>query len=117
MKTHMLASREGQALPGWSSHASRVLYTRCMASRQKLSLTVKPRSCEYLRRLVRNGKASNLSEAFEVAIDQARRVDNRLRLERDTAAYFAGLPPNAAAEESRIERALAPVVDELDFDR
>lgn len=42
--------------------------------------------------------------------------EKRSRLERDTAAYFARLRGNTAQEESRLESALASLVDEINFD-
>jgi len=44
-------------------------------------------------------------------------MDNRAALERQTAAYFKGLTPKAAAEETDLEDALSAVSQEMDFDQ
>jgi hypothetical protein len=44
-------------------------------------------------------------------------MDNRATLERQTAAYFKGLPSKAAAEETDLEDALSAVSQEMDLDQ
>lgn len=92
-------------------------YQGAGSHRRKLSATVDPKSYAYLQLLVRTGQARNLSHALDVAVARVRRSENRARLERDTAAYFEGLPVKAAAEESRLETVLDQSLDEIDFDR
>ena len=75
-----------------------------MAHREKLSTTVAPESYTYLRSLVRRGKARNLAQALDIALARLRKLDNRARLERDTAAYFAALSEKARTEESQLAR-------------
>ena len=84
--------------------------------RRKLSMTIAPQSYAYLQRLVKRGEARNLSRAAELAIERLHRAENRARLERDTAAYFAALSGKAAAEESRLEQALGQSIDEIDLE-
>ena len=85
-------------------------------SRQKLSTTVSPATHQYLEHLVKTGRAATIAEAVDLVVRRAQRAENRARLERDTAAYFANLPPHAAEEEGRLEAALAQSVDEVRFD-
>ena len=47
----------------------------------------------------------------------ARKLENRATLERQTAAYFTGLPTKAAAEETDLEDALSTASQEMDFDQ
>ena len=82
--------------------------------RQKLSTTVSTEAYDYLRALVESGAAASLAEAVDHAIEQARRAENRVRLARDTAAYFERLPSKAAREEARLEKVLGRLADEVD---
>lgn len=88
-----------------------------MPQRKKLSTTIGPGNFAYLQRMVKTGRASSVGEAVDKTVELARRADNRIRLERATAAYFAGLSPKAAAEEAAIESALSDAAAELDFDQ
>ncbi len=85
--------------------------------RDKISTTIAPESLAYLRRLVAAGKARNLAEALDLAVDRLRRAEQRARLEEATAAYFARLSRDAAAEEKELETALDQSASEVDFDR
>jgi len=58
----------------------------------------------------------NLAQAVDFAVERARRIENRLRLERDTAAYFASLDERTLTDENRLESALTVSVDEIDFE-
>ena len=84
--------------------------------RHKLSTTVSPGTQRYLEHLVTTGRAHTIAEAVDLVVKRARRAESRARLERDTAAYFARLSPDAAAEEIRLEDALSQSVDEVRFD-
>ena len=84
--------------------------------RQKLSTTVSPEAYAYLQTLVATGAAASLAEAVDRAIAQAQRAENRARLARDTAAYFARLPRKAARDEERLEKALGQATAEVDFE-
>jgi hypothetical protein len=85
-------------------------------NRRKLSTTVSVETYGFLRALVEVGKAETLAEAVDVAVQPARRAENRARLERDTTAYFEGLPARVAAQEAELGAALGQVADEIDFD-
>ena len=87
-----------------------------MAHREKVSTTIAPENYGYLASMVKRRKARTLAEALDLALCRIRALDNRARLERDTAAYFAALSGKAAAEEARLEAALAQAADEVDFD-
>ena len=87
-----------------------------MSYRHKVSTTVAPESLAYLKSLIKRGKARNLAQAVDLAVSRARRVENRARLESDTAAYFARLPARARKEEARLEALLDQGLDDIDFD-
>lgn len=89
---------------------------RISTNRHKLSTTVSRETQDYLKSLVETGRAESIAEAVDLAVARARRSERRAMLERDTAAYFAGLPAKSAAEESRLEGSLAQSADEVDFD-
>lgn len=88
-----------------------------MLQRKKLSTTIGANSYAYLHRMVKAGKAQSVGEAVDKAVEVARRLDNRATLERETAAYFKGQTPQAAAEENDLENALSAASQELDFDQ
>ncbi len=85
-------------------------------SRQKLSTTVSRDTHQYLDRLVKTGSAASIAEAVDLVVRRAQRAENRARLERDTAAYFASIPADVAGEETRLEAALSESLDEVCFD-
>lgn len=85
-------------------------------SRQKLSTTVSPATHRYLEHLVATGRVHTIAEAVDLVVKRARRAESRARLERDTAAYFASLPADAAGDEAQLEAALTQSVDEVRFD-
>ncbi len=86
------------------------------STRRKLSTTIAPETQAYLDRMVREGRAGTLAEAVDRAVARVRQLDNRSRLEAATAAYFAGMSPEAAAEENQLGADLASAADEVDFD-
>lgn len=88
-----------------------------MASRKKLSTTIGADNFSYLHRLVKTGRAQSVAQAVDLAIERARRLDNRARLARDTAAYFGNLAHEARAEEAALEAAMSAAAGEVDFDR
>jgi hypothetical protein len=63
------------------------------------------------------GKARNLAEALDLAIEQLRMYNNRDRLDTDTAAYFDNMSPDHARDEQRLGAALAASLKGIDFDR
>jgi hypothetical protein len=88
-----------------------------MVSRKKISTTIGASSYAYLHRMVKAGRAESVGEAVDQAVEIARRIENRALLDRQTAAYFKGLPPRAAKEETDLEDALSAAAQELDFDQ
>jgi len=84
--------------------------------RQKISTTVSPETHRYLKSLVKAGRAATIAEAVDMVVRRAKRAENRARLERDTAAYFANLPASVQREEARLETVLAQSADEVLFD-
>ena len=88
-----------------------------MLPRKKLSTTIGANNYAYLHRMVKAGKAESVGEAVDKAVEIARRLDSRATLERQTAAYFKGLPSKAAAEESDLEEALSAASQEMEFDQ
>ena len=89
---------------------------RAVRVRKKISTTIAPESHAYLTGLVRRGRATNFSDAIDVAVRKARRAESRARLERDTQAYFAGLTERAAQAEKHLEAAVAAASDKVDFE-
>ena len=85
--------------------------------RKKLSTTIGAGNYAYLHNMVKAGKAESVGQAVDKAVETARRLDNRGNLERQTAAYFKGLPPKAAAEEADLEDALSGASQEMDFEQ
>ena len=85
-------------------------------TRRKLSTTVSRDTHQYLEHLVKRGRAATIAEAVDWVVRRAQRAENRAKLERDTAAYFASLPATMAGEEARLEAALSESVDEVRFD-
>jgi hypothetical protein len=85
--------------------------------RKKLSTTIGADNYADLHKMVKGGRAESVGEAVDKAVEMARRMDNRATLERQTAAYFKGLPSKAAAEETDLEDALSAVSQEMDLDQ
>jgi hypothetical protein len=86
-------------------------------SRQKISTTISPATLAYLENLIDCGEVSNLAEAIDLVIERLLAIENRERLERDTAAYFDNMSPEESAEEQRLASALSEATRGLDFDR
>jgi hypothetical protein len=86
-------------------------------SRQKISTTIAPASLSYLEQLIEHGEAQNLAEAIDLAIERLLVIDNRERLEQETAAYFDNMSPEESAEEGRLAIALSQAARGIDFDR
>ena len=85
-------------------------------TRQKISTTISSTALSYLERLIDKGEVQNLAEAIDLAIDRLLAFENRERLENDTAAYFANLTEEEAAEERSLEAALSQSAAEIDVD-
>jgi hypothetical protein len=93
------------------------LSTAARIPRQKISTTISPSTLSYLQGRIDRGEARNLAEAIDQAIEQLLLLENRERLERDTAAYFDHMSPEENAEEQRLSAALAHAARGIDFDR
>ncbi len=88
-----------------------------MVQRKKLSTTIGARNYAYLHEMVKAGRAESVGQAVDKAVQMARRLDNRASLDRQTAAYFEGLNPMAAADERDLEDAMSAASQEMDFDQ
>jgi len=86
-------------------------------TRQKISTTISSSALEYLEDLIRNDDARTLAEAIDLAVERLLVYENRERLANDTAAYFANLSDEEAAEEQRLESALSQSARGVDFDQ
>ena len=86
-------------------------------ARQKISTTIAPETLTYLEKIIAKREAYTLAEAIDMLVERLKSVENRERLERDTAAYFESLTPAAAEEESKLSAALAGSARGLDVDR
>lgn len=86
-------------------------------NRQKISTTISPETMAYLEELIDSGSAYTLADAIDLLAERVRAIENRERLERDTAAYFDQLSEEAQEEETKLGAALAESVRGMDFDR
>jgi hypothetical protein len=86
-------------------------------TRQKISTTIAPKTLSYLETLIAHGEAHTMAEAIDALVERVQAMETRERLERDTAAYFERLSPEAAEEESRLGAALSGSARGLDVDR
>jgi Arc/MetJ-type ribon-helix-helix transcriptional regulator len=75
--------------------------------RPKLSATLAPENYAFLATEVNSGRAANLSEAINVALDQLRRLRARAELNAVTAAYFDALSPELSVEEKALGELIA----------
>jgi len=91
--------------------------TSARLTRQKISTTISSSALEYLEDLIRNDDARTLAEAIDLAVERLLVYENRERLANDTAAYFANLSDEEAAEERRLESALSQSAGGVDIDQ
>ncbi len=84
--------------------------------RQKISTTIAPENRAFLRSLIRRGKAANLAEAVDSLIEQARRTEDRKRLENATAAFYGSLSGTRLKKEQKLELAVGSATSRVDFD-
>jgi len=91
--------------------------TSARLTRQKISTTISSSALEYLEDLIRNDDARTLAEAIDLAVERLLVYENRERLANDTAAYFANLSDEEAAEEQRLESALSRSTGGVNFDQ
>ena len=85
-------------------------------TRQKISTTVSSATFSYLEQSIHDGKARNLADAIDLAVEQLMVYENRDRLANDTAAYFANMTEEEAAEERELEAALSQSSAGINFD-
>jgi hypothetical protein len=71
----------------------------------------------YLEEMLAKGEAYNLAEAVDLLVERVRAAECRERLERETAAYFDNLSPEAQQEETELAAALSGATRGIDFDR
>jgi hypothetical protein len=85
-------------------------------TRQKISTTVSSTTFSYLERSIQEGKARNLADALDLAVEQLMIYENRERLANDTAAYFDNMTEEEAAEEQKLEAAISQSATGINFD-
>jgi len=86
------------------------------ARRKKISTTVAAESFAFLQKLIEDGKANTLAEAVDLVLNEARRIDNRDRLDRMTAEAYENMSPEAIAENNELEEALTQSIGEMHLD-
>jgi hypothetical protein len=86
-------------------------------NRQKISTTISSTALAYFEERIKRGEARNLAEAIDLAVQQLLIHENRERLANDTAAYFANMTEEEAAEERRLEAALSQSAAGIDLDQ
>ncbi len=84
--------------------------------RKKISTTVDPDGYALLERIIASGRARNLAEAMDLVLQEARRMENRSRLERLMEAYYDHGAPDATAEENEIALAFSQSANEIKID-
>jgi len=85
-------------------------------TRQKVSTTVSSATLSYLEQSIQDGKARNLADAIDLAVEQLMVYENRERLANDTAAYFENMTDEEAAEEQKLEAAISQSAAGINFD-
>ena len=90
--------------------------TQARQTREKISTTISSASLSYLEQLIEKREARSLADAIDYVVRKLQVFENRERLANDTAAYFDGMSPEEAEEESRLGAALAGSVKGIDFD-
>lgn len=87
------------------------------SARAKLSTTVSPETYRYLTELVDSGRARNLAEAVDEAVEEMRKRENRRRLAQATTEYYESLSAEDAAEEGSLAEGMRAAANKVDFDR
>lgn len=90
--------------------------TPARTARQKISTTISPSTHEHLEQMIETGEARNLAEAIDLVVQRLQVYENRERLARDTAAYFANMTDEEAAEEQKLEAAISQSANGINFD-
>ena len=91
--------------------------TQARVTREKISTTISSTTLAHLEQLIKKGEARSLADAIDLVVQKLEIFENRERLANDTAAYFDGMSPEQAEEETRLGAALAGSVKRIDFDR
>jgi len=91
--------------------------TSARVTRQKISTTISPVTFSYLEQIMAKGEARTLAEAIDLTVERLLVYENRERLADDTAAYFANMTDEEAAEEQKLESALSHSAEGIDFDQ
>jgi hypothetical protein len=84
--------------------------------RKKISTTISPEGYAFLQSAIREGRAENLAQAIDLALEEVRRLDNRLRLEKATSAYYESASDEAIAEENNLAAELSSSTPGILFD-
>jgi N-methylhydantoinase B/oxoprolinase/acetone carboxylase alpha subunit len=84
--------------------------------RLKISTTIAPENRAFLKSLIKRGSAANFAEAVDSLIEEARRAENRKRLDDATAAFYASLSGDALKQEQELELAVGSAASRVDFD-
>jgi hypothetical protein len=87
-----------------------------MPRRKKLSTTISPEGYAFLRSLIRSGRAESLAQAVDLALEEVRQIENRRKLERATAEYYANASQEAIDEENDLATAFSATAGEIDID-
>ncbi|GEM_PF-3270646 len=95
---------------------NRLRTRRLRATRQKLSTTVARENMAFLQALARK-QASSLADVVDSILAEARQAENRARLSRQTAEYFANLTPEEIREENELGSIMTAAAAEVDFER
>lgn len=90
--------------------------TPARTTRQKISTTISSSTHEHLEQMIETGEARNLAEAIDQVVQRLQVYENRERLARDTAAYFADMTDEEAAEEQKLEAAISQSAAGINFD-
>jgi hypothetical protein len=85
-------------------------------ARQKISITVAPETGAYLHDLIRQGHATNLSEAVDHAVRIARRAKSRARLEEATANFYSSMSASDRKADDKLGLAMARASSRVNFD-
>ena len=87
-----------------------------MPQRKKISTTISPEGYTFLRKLIRSGKASNLAQAVDLAVEEFRHVEDCRKLEEATARYYEEASQEAIDEENSLAAAFSATAGEIKVD-
>jgi len=87
-----------------------------VSHRKKVSTTISPENYTVLRDMIRAGQALNLAQALDLILADFRRAENRRKLERATAEYYANLTPEEIEEENRLGEIFSASAGEINVD-